>query len=43
MIEVAQSGKHFATCQAQVSYENIIITYTISFDENMKLSGLFMK
>ena len=43
MTEVAQSGKHFATCQAQVSYENIIITYTISFDENMKLSGLYMK
>lgn len=43
MIEVAQSGKRFVTCQAQVSYENIIITYTISFDENMKLSGLYMK
>lgn len=43
MTEVAQSGKHFATCQAQVSYEKIVVTYTISFDENMKLCGLYMK
>ena len=41
--EIIQQGKHFAICQVNVSYENINITYTITFDENMKLAGLYMK
>lgn len=41
--EIVQYGNHFATCQVQATYENISIVYTISFDEEMKLSGLYMK
>lgn len=41
--EIIQSKQHFAVCQVTVSYENISITYTISFDENMKVAGLYMK
>ena len=41
--EVIQRNQHFAICQVNVSYENISITYTITFDEDMKLAGLYMK
>lgn len=41
--EVRQMGKYLAVCQATVTYENISIVYTITFDEDMKLAGLYMK
>lgn len=41
--EILQQGKRFAVCQVNVSYENVSITYTITFDENMKLAGLYLK
>lgn len=41
--EVNQMGKRFAVAQVNASYKNIGITYTISFDEDMKLAGLYMK
>lgn len=41
--EIVQYGRHFAVCQVNVSYENVNIIYTITFDKNMKLAGLYMK
>lgn len=41
--EIVQQGKHFAVCQVCVSYEKVNITYTISFDDDMKLAGVYMK
>lgn len=41
--EVDQMGKRFAVAQVNASYKNVGITYTISFDEDMKLAGLYMK
>jgi cytochrome c-type biogenesis protein CcmE len=41
--ETIQRNEHFATPQVSVMYENISITYTITFDEEMKLAGLYMK
>lgn len=43
MVEIKQMGKHYATVQVNVSYENISVTYTLSFDEEMRLAGLYMK
>lgn len=43
LAEIRQMGKHFAVIQINVSYENASITYTISFDEDGKLAGLYMK
>lgn len=43
MIELEQKGEMFAIAQIAVSYENTSITYTITFDKDMKLSGLYMK
>lgn len=40
--EVKQKGKLMAAVQKVVSYENIDIIYTISFDEEMRLAGLHM-
>lgn len=43
IMEVLQRGKYFAVCQVTVSYENTSVTYTVSFDESMKIAGLYMK
>ena len=43
MQEVRQMGLCLAVCQATVTYENVSIVYTITFDEDMKLAGLYMK
>lgn len=43
MSELKQNGKLFAATQMTVAYENVSVTYTILFDEDMKLAGLFMK
>lgn len=41
--EITQMGTKTALCQVNVSYENVSVVYTISFDQNMKLAGLYMK
>lgn len=43
MQEVIQMNKHYATCQVNVTYENVSVVYTISFDRNLKIAGLYMK
>lgn len=43
LIETTQRGQHSAVAQMTAVYENISVTYTISFDEDMKLIGLWMK
>lgn len=43
MGEVDQMGQRYVVVQVNVSYENISVTYTMSFDEDMKLAGLYMK
>ncbi len=43
MTEVEQQGKKYAVVELTAAYENTNITYTISFDEDMKLAGLYMK
>ena len=40
--EVKQKGKLMAAIQKVVSYENIEVIYTISFDREMRLAGLHM-
>lgn len=43
MAEVTQMNQHFAVCQVNASYENVSVVYTITFDENMKIAGLYFK
>lgn len=43
-VEITQMGlEPYATCELAVSYENSILTYMISFDQDMKLAGLYVK
>ena len=43
MQEVRQTGQNLAVCQVTVTYENVSVMYTITFDEDMKLAGLYMR
>lgn len=42
-VEVKQMGRHFAVVQITALYEKQSVLYTISFNEDMKLAGLYMK
>ena len=43
MQEVRQRGQYLAVCQVTSTYENVSVVYTITFDEDMKLAGLYMR
>ena len=43
MVEMTQQGKVFAVVQVSAIYENISVTFTITFDPDMRLAGLYMK
>ncbi|MDE5932109.1 MAG: DUF3887 domain-containing protein [Lachnospiraceae bacterium] len=40
---VKQKGKLIIVTQVDAIYENVSVVYTISFDENMELAGLYMR
>lgn len=41
--QVTQMGKTYAVVQVNASFEKVSITFNISFDQDMKLAGLYMK
>lgn len=41
--ELKRAGKQYALAEVETAYENVTVTFTFSFDENMKLSGVYMK
>lgn len=41
--ELVQRNIHMAVCEVTVYYENAIMTYRISYDEDMKLAGLYIR
>lgn len=41
--EIRQMGKRMAVVQMNVAYEHASITYTLSFDEDGKLAGFYVK
>lgn len=43
MAEVKQQGQLFVVAQVVVGYKNINVTYTITFDKDMNLAGLYIK
>ena len=43
MTEVRQSGGIYAMVQVNVSYANTSVTYTVTYDESMKLAGFYLK
>ena len=43
MTEIRQNGQSFAMVQMNASYDNVSVTYTLTFDVEMKLAGIYMK
>lgn len=43
MVEVEQQGSLYVVAVVNASYENVAVSFTISFDEDMKLAGLYMR
>ncbi len=43
IVEITQMGKTYATAQLPVTYGDATVTYTLSFDPDYKLAGLYMK
>jgi len=41
--EISQMGRRMAIVQVNVSYENTSVTYTITLDKDLQVSGLYMK
>lgn len=41
--EVQQMGKKSIVTQVNTAYENVSVTYTITLDEELKLSGVYLK
>lgn len=41
--EVIQNGEKFIIVQVNTMYENVSVTYTITFDDEMRVAGIFMK
>ena len=39
--EVIQGNKHLAVGEMTVAYENVSVTYRLSYDEDMRLAGLY--
>ena len=38
-----QKGKVMVVTQVDAVYENVSVVYTISFDEDLRLGGLYMR
>lgn len=43
MVEIVQFNKHYAVGEITVSYDNTNVTYRLTYDEDMKLCGLYMR
>lgn len=43
MVEMIQGNTHFAVGEITVSYENISVTYRLTYDVDMKLAGVYMR
>lgn len=43
MVELIQGNRHFAVGEIKVGYENTGITYRLTYDEKMRLAGIYMR
>ena len=41
--EMKKAGKWYAVSESRVVYEHVTVTFTFSFDKDMKLAGVYMK
>ena len=43
MTEIVQGNTHMAVGEITVVYENVTVTYRLSYDEEMRLAGLYVR
>ena len=43
MVELVQGSRHFAVGEITVTYENVSATYRLTYDEDMRLSGIYVR
>lgn len=43
LFEMKQQGSNYVVGQVNVTYENVVVTYTITFNKDMKLDGIYLK
>ena len=43
MVELVQGNNHFAVGEITVTYENVSATYRLTYDEDMRLSGIYVR
>ena len=43
LAELVQGSNHFAVGEITVTYENVSATYRLTYDEDMRLTGIYMR
>lgn len=43
IVELVQGNKHFAIGEITVTYENVSVTYRLTYDVDMSLSGMYVR
>ena len=43
MAELVQGNKHFAVGEITVTYENVSATYRLTYDEDMRFAGIYVR
>ena len=43
MVELIQGSRHFAIGEITVTYENVSATYRLTYDEDMRLAGIYVR
>ncbi len=43
IMELSQQGQHFAVGEITVTYENISVTFRLTYDQDMKLAGMYVR
>lgn len=43
LLEVIQGNRHLAVGEMTVTYENVSVTYRLSYDEDMRLAGIYVR
>ncbi len=43
MSELVQAKQHYAVTEVTVAYDNITVTYRLTFDTDMKLAGIYIR
>lgn len=43
MVELIQGNRHLAVGEMTVTYENVSVTYRLTYDENMRFAGIYVR